>query len=73
MLTALVAPVAAVAARVGLSPAVTLAVACALCATLLPVLRTHRGALLGPDVAWMAARLRSKTSSVDRPAVELRS
>jgi len=73
MLTAVVAPVGAVADRVGLSPAVTLAVACALCALLLPVLRTHRGALLGPDVAWLAGHLRSKTSAADRPAVELRS
>ena len=73
MLTAVVTPVAAVAHRVGLSPVVTLAVACALCAMLLPVLRMHRRALLGPDVAWLIARLRPKTSSRAQPPVELRS
>ena len=72
MVTALVAPVAVVADRVGLFPAVTLAVACALCALLLPVLRAHRGALRAGR-PWLTARLRSKTSPADRPAVELSS
>ncbi len=73
MLTATVAPVAVIADRASLSPAVTLAVACALGALLLPVLRTHRRVLLGPDVAWLTARLRSTASSADQPAVEVQS
>jgi O-antigen/teichoic acid export membrane protein len=72
-LTAIVAPVAAVADGAGLPPAVTLAVACAVGVLLVPLVRTHRRVFLGPDVAWLTASLRSKTSSRDQPAMEMRS
>jgi PST family polysaccharide transporter len=72
-LTAMVAPVAAFADGAGLPPAVTLAVACAVSFMLVPLVRTHRRVFLGPDVAWVIASLRSKTSSRDQPAMEMRS
>ena len=66
---AILVPLAAVANRAGLSPIVTLAVACAAGAGLIAILRGRRSELLGPDVAWLTSRLRSKTSSDDQPAV----
>jgi PST family polysaccharide transporter len=68
LVTALVTPVAVVADHASLSPVVTLAAACALGALLLPVLRRHRSALLGPDMAWLVARLRAKNVPAEPPA-----
>ncbi|HEY6417224.1 MAG TPA: hypothetical protein VIX41_13325, partial [Acidimicrobiales bacterium] len=68
LVTALITPIAVVADRASLSPAVTLAAACALGALLLPVLRRHRSALLGPDMAWLVARLRAKDVPAEQPA-----
>jgi O-antigen/teichoic acid export membrane protein len=66
---AILVPLAALADGAGLSPIVTLAVACAAGAGLLAILRGRRSELLGPDVAWLTGHLRSKTSSGDQPAV----
>lgn len=61
-------PVAVVTDRAGLSAVVTLGIAVAAVLGLLGVVRARHSGVLGPDVDWLYARLRSKAPPDDVPA-----
>jgi O-antigen/teichoic acid export membrane protein len=73
-LAAAIVPVAVVANGAGLPAVVTLCLAAAAGLGLLAVVRARHSDVLGPDVAWLYARLRSKVPPDDLPAaMEVRS
>jgi O-antigen/teichoic acid export membrane protein len=73
-LAAAIVPVAVVANGAGLPAVVTLCFAAAAGLGLLAVVRARHSDVLGPDVAWLYARLRSKVPPDDLPAaMEVRS